>query len=70
VAWSIGFGGFYALICFSADYSPSWVIATTWQFTIIASLFVLMLFVTLLAINWLGKTNTNIAIFPKSTHRF
>jgi len=44
VAGSIGFGGFYALICFSADYSPSWVIAATWQFTIIASLFVLMLF--------------------------
>lgn len=44
VAGSIGFGGFYALICFSADYSPSWVIAATWQLTIIASLFVLMLF--------------------------
>ncbi len=44
VAGSIGFGGFYALMCFSADYSPSWVIAATWQFTIIASLFVLMLF--------------------------
>ena len=44
VAGSIGFGGFYALICFSADYSPSWVIAATWQLTIIASLLVLMLF--------------------------
>lgn len=41
---SVGFGGFYALICFSADYSPGWVIAATWQFTIVASLFVLMLF--------------------------
>lgn len=39
---SIGFGAFYALICFSADHSPGWVIATTWQLTIIASLFVLM----------------------------
>ena len=44
VAGSIGFGGFYALICFSADVSPSWVIAATWQLTIIASLFVLMFF--------------------------
>jgi len=41
---SIGFGGFYALICFAADHSPGWVVATTWQMTIIASLCVLMLF--------------------------
>lgn len=44
IAGSVGFGGFYALICFSADYAPSWVIAATWQLTIIASLFILMLF--------------------------
>lgn len=43
-AGGIGFGGFYALICFSADFSPGWVIAATWQFTVVASLFVLMLF--------------------------
>ncbi len=42
LAGSIGFGSFYALICFSADHSPGWVVATTWQMTIIASLFVLM----------------------------
>ena len=41
---SIGFGGFYALICFAADHSPGWVVATTWQMTIIASLVVLTLF--------------------------
>lgn len=41
---SIGFGAFYALICFSADYAPGWIIATTWQFTIIATLMVLMAF--------------------------
>lgn len=41
IAGSIGFGCFYALICFSADHSPGWVVATTWQLTIIASLFVL-----------------------------
>lgn len=44
VSGSIGFGGFYALICFAADHSPGWVVATTWQMTIIASLLVLRLF--------------------------
>ena len=44
LAGSIGFGGFYALICFSADFSPGWVVAATWQFTVVASLFVFMLF--------------------------
>ncbi len=39
-----GFGFFYALICYSAEYSPGWVIASTWQFTVVASLFVFMLF--------------------------
>lgn len=42
IAGSIGFGGFYSLLCFSADHAPGWVIAATWQLTIIASLFVLM----------------------------
>ncbi|MGD9974286.1 MAG: multidrug resistance efflux transporter family protein [Desulfatirhabdiaceae bacterium] len=41
MAGSIGFGGFYALICFGADHAPGWVIAATWQFTIIATLVVL-----------------------------
>jgi len=44
LAGSIGFGLFYALICYSADHAPGWVVATTWQFTIIATLFVLLLF--------------------------
>jgi drug/metabolite transporter (DMT)-like permease len=44
IAGGIGFGGFYSLICFSADFSPGWVIAATWQFTVVASLFVFMLF--------------------------
>jgi len=44
VAGSIGFGCFYALLCFSADHAPGWIIATTWQLTIIASLFVLICF--------------------------
>lgn len=35
--WSlIGFGLFYAPICFAAAYSPGWLIAGTWQITIIS----------------------------------
>ncbi len=44
VAGSVGFGGFYALLCYSADFSPGWIVAATWQFTVVASLFVFMLF--------------------------
>ena len=44
LAGSIGFGSFYAFLCFAADFSPAWVVATTWQITIIASLFVLSFF--------------------------
>jgi drug/metabolite transporter (DMT)-like permease len=35
--WSfVGFGLFYAPICFSAAYAPGWLIASTWQMTIIS----------------------------------
>lgn len=44
VSGSIGFGGFYSLLCFSADHAPGWIVATTWQLTIIASLVVLVCF--------------------------
>lgn len=44
VAGTIGFGAFYALVCYAADHSPGWVIAATWQFTIVASLIVLLFF--------------------------
>ena len=44
ITGSIGFGIFYALICYVSDSSPAWVVATTWQFTIIASLIVLSFF--------------------------
>lgn len=44
LAGGIGFGAFYALLCFSADFAPGWVIAATWQFTVVASLFIFMLF--------------------------
>jgi drug/metabolite transporter (DMT)-like permease len=42
ISGCIGFGAFYALICFSADHAPGWIIAATWQLTIIASLIVLV----------------------------
>lgn len=44
IAGSIGFGIFYAIICYVANSSPAWVVATTWQFTIIASLIILYFF--------------------------
>ena len=44
IAGSIGFGVFYALITFSATYAAGWVIATTWQTTILATPIVLMIF--------------------------
>lgn len=44
ISGTLGFGVFYGLICFAADFSPAWIVATTWQITIIASLFVLSFF--------------------------
>lgn len=37
LVWStVGFGLFYAPLCFAAAYSPGWLIAGTWQVTIIS----------------------------------
>ncbi|MBK7454996.1 MAG: multidrug resistance efflux transporter family protein [Anaerolineales bacterium] len=44
IAGSIGFGIFYALISFSASYSAGWIMATTWQTTILATPIVLIFF--------------------------
>lgn len=44
IAGSLGFGAFYSLLCFSADHAPGWIVAATWQLTIVSSLFVLALF--------------------------
>lgn len=44
ITGSVGFGMFYSLLCFSADHAPGWVLATTWQLTIIATLVVLICF--------------------------
>ncbi|WP_330217540.1 multidrug resistance efflux transporter family protein [Planococcus halocryophilus] len=43
--WSfIGFGLFYTPLCFAAAYSPGWLIAGTWQITIIAGTLLAPLF--------------------------
>lgn len=42
IAGSVGFGVFYALITFSSVFTPGWVVAATWQLTILATPFVLL----------------------------
>jgi len=42
IAGSIGFGVFYALITFSSVFAPGWVVAATWQSTILATPLVLL----------------------------
>lgn len=42
LAGSVGFGIFYALITFSSAFTPGWVVAATWQLTILATPFVLL----------------------------
>ena len=44
IAGSIGFGIFYSLLCYAADRAPGWVVAGTWQFTVIATPIVLLFF--------------------------
>lgn len=45
IVWSfVGFGLFYAPLCFAAAYSPGWLIAGTWQITIIAGTLLAPLF--------------------------
>lgn len=45
--WStVGFGLFYAPLCFAAMYAPGWLIAGTWQVTIIAGALLSPLFFT------------------------
>lgn len=39
--WStIGFGVFYATLTYGANYGPSWLVASTFEFTIIAGMFI------------------------------
>ncbi len=44
LAGSIGFGVFYAMLSLASTLAPGWVVATTWQSTILASPLVLALF--------------------------
>lgn len=45
--WSfVGFGLFYAPLCYAAAYSPGWLIAGTWQITIISGALLAPLFFT------------------------
>ena len=45
VLWSfVGFGLFYAPLCFASAYSPGWLIAGTWQITIISGTLLAPLF--------------------------
>ena len=44
LAGSIGFGMFYSFLCYAADHAPGWVIAGTWQITVIATPMVLLFF--------------------------
>ncbi|WP_264802893.1 multidrug resistance efflux transporter family protein, partial [Acetobacter fabarum] len=39
-----GYGMFYACCCFAADHAPGWIVAATWQGTIIATPLVLRVF--------------------------
>ena len=44
LAGGIGYGLFYACLCFAANHAPAWVTAATYQLTILASPFVLRAF--------------------------
>jgi drug/metabolite transporter (DMT)-like permease len=74
MAGTIGFGIFYAMICYAAEFSPAWVLVTTWQLTIFASIFVLAIFgnkiskITLFStvLVLLGITIVNLSHFDSS----
>lgn len=43
--WStVGFGLFYAPLCFAGDYGESWLVAASWQITIVAGVLLTPLF--------------------------
>jgi drug/metabolite transporter (DMT)-like permease len=44
VAGGIGCGVFYGAICYAAGHAPGWIIAATWQITILATPLVLRMF--------------------------
>ena len=55
ILWSVvGFGIFYAPLCFASAYGESWLVAATWQITIVAGALTSPLFVTHVSVN--GKS--------------
>ena len=41
ILWStVGFGVFYAPLTFAANFGPSWLVASTWQITIVAGMLI------------------------------
>ena len=53
--WStVGFGLFYAPICFAGDHGESWLIAASWQITIVMGLLLSPLFQKRIAVKNLG----------------
>lgn len=44
VAGGVGYGVFYACCCFAANHAPGWIVAATWQGTLIATPVVLRAF--------------------------
>ena len=65
MAGGIGFGLFYLSLCFAASFSPGWVLATTWQSTILATPLVIKLLgekIELKGIVFLGIMFTGIVL--------
>lgn len=68
---SIGFGLFYAPLCFAATYSPAWLVAGTWQITIVAgSLLVPFFYKKIQTANGIEKKRHNIPIRELVTSLF
>ena len=72
----VGFGLFYLALCYAASYSPGWVLAATWQITILMTPFVIRAFgnrvptrgIIYLIIMFLGILLVNYDEFKISTH--
>ena len=64
ILWSsIGFGLFYAPICFAAAFAPGWLTASTWQITIISgSLLAPLFFLTVTTPNGSKKVRGKIPV--------
>ncbi|MGC7872524.1 DMT family transporter [Desulfosporosinus sp. SYSU MS00001] len=64
LGWStVGFGLFYAPLCFAAAYGPAWLVASTWQITIVAgSLLAPFFFEVVSSGNGLQKVRSRIPV--------